>query len=237
MEGQAKPVAASEEQFAEDPRGDGVADESEAVFQASEEAEAQPEDQSGGEEAAASGEAAPSEDAAVPAVVEHAVPPQQAEAMRDQARNNYRSLQRGWFEFAKSITQIVDTSAYTSLGHESFKSFCEAEYPDVAYTTLTKYVAVVHQYGEEIETRLSANPETVVPALESLYQLASAQGRVEEGDRSTARKLSNLTKKVFEGDLSYHSLRDKLAELREASTGTDQASSTEAEVQGIEACR
>ena len=131
-----------------------------------------------------------------------------ADELRDKARHFFNTMQKSWIHFAKICAQIRSEDLYKEYGYKSFKDFCAVEYSSVHFSTISKWIGAVDEFGAEIEHRMIKNPEYKVPAIESCYVLKTSRDKMQSNDY---RKLSE---QVLSGNLSYHALRSKLKDIK-----------------------
>ena len=130
----------------------------------------------------------------------------EAEVLVEEARRHFGQMQRSWFGFAKAVARIKETESF-KLTSETFKEFCDKEFPTVNFATIVKFISVTESWGEAIDSRLKKDPHYVLPAYESFYSLTTVESKVSK------EELSKLRKAVLDSKLSYHGLREKIKEL------------------------
>ncbi|HKZ00051.1 MAG TPA: hypothetical protein VJ112_02680 [Rhabdochlamydiaceae bacterium] len=124
------------------------------------------------------------------------------------ARDHFGNMQRSWYFFAKSIYLIKKNKSFEGE-FESFKEFCEKEYPSIDLKILYKFVSIVEGWADVIEARLEKDIEYRLPAYESFYQLSVHRKKLPK------EELSRLKKAVLDSKLGYLALRAKLKEYLE----------------------
>lgn len=131
----------------------------------------------------------------------------EAEKLRDQARDAYGRFQRGWFDFARTVTMVHDTKIWTELGYDSFKEYALEEFKDLDYTVIVKFVKIMQGYfGKAIETRIKKYPNAQLPAWITCYQLTIAEKNFSRED------LPKLRKEVLEGKITRTEMVEKVKE-------------------------
>jgi len=140
-----------------------------------------------------------------------------AELRQEEARVHFNDMQRSWFFFAKALCDIRTKELYKILGKDSFKDFCNDEYPTISWSTIFKYISIVENWGKAIEARLSADKNWRLPAYESCYKLVVLE------DKMPKEELAKLRKEVLDSKLSYHSLVDRLKSFAEKAREKDRA--------------
>ena len=121
------------------------------------------------------------------------------------AYSNFRS---SWFEFAGLITKVHDDEAWTKLGHCSFKEYCLTEFSDMNYSTIIKFVSVMHSHlGKMLGSKVDKDPKASLPAWETCYQLQIAEKRLPENE------LPNLYKDVLDGKASLNRIKQKIKDI------------------------
>lgn len=122
------------------------------------------------------------------------------------ARSSYINMQRSWFGFAKSIHAIdaLGDRAYQQLGVNNFKEYAELEFPTLHYKTLRKYISIVEEWGDAIETRFKKDSDYRLPAYESCYALISKK---EDIPKEEITKLKNA---VLSNKMTWDSLREAM---------------------------
>ena len=121
------------------------------------------------------------------------------------AYSNFRS---SWFEFAGLITKVHDDEAWTKLGHCSFKEYCLVEFSDMNYSTIIKFVSVMHSHlGRLLGSKVDKDPKASLPAWETCYQLQIAEKRLPEDE------LPNLYKDVLDGKASLNRIKQKIKDI------------------------
>jgi len=138
-----------------------------------------------------------------------------AEKLRDEARMAYGNFQKSWYEFAKVVAHIHNNDIWTTLGHETFKAYCQEEFRDIGYTTIFKFIQVVNSWGDAIEDRLKKNPHQLLPSYETCYTLTAAQ------DRFPKAEVPKLRKQVLDGKVTVRDMRERVADLRGESNRKD----------------
>ncbi len=126
------------------------------------------------------------------------------------AKNQYHRMQRTWWDFAKVIHKIRTTEAYKSADYETFKDFCEAEYPSTNYKVILKFCAIAESLGHVIESKLEKDKEYALPAYESCYTLTTLNP-----EAVSREEIARIKRDVLEKKLSWHKLKDRVKELIE----------------------
>jgi hypothetical protein len=134
--------------------------------------------------------------------------------MIEKARESFGKMQQSWWEFAKAIHEIRSVEAYTrealgENGFDSFKEFCEHEFPSTDYNTIIKLCTVIERMGGMIETKLQKEEGYMIPSYHSCYTVAT----VKEEEVSKKEELSKLRKAVLENKIGFLKLRERLKEL------------------------
>lgn len=150
------------------------------------------------------------------------------EAMLQDAKKHFRKLQHSWFEFAKTIWEIKNLEAYKEK-YDSFKDYCQAEYPSMEYTVFIKYCIVIENFGRAIEDKLKKEDESyILPSYQSFYLLANKEKVLEKED------LSRLRKMVLDAKIGFHSLRESLAKLVSTTRAKESAAEVVSAIDDIE---
>lgn len=131
-----------------------------------------------------------------------------AEELRMAAATAYTNLQRGWFIFAKKISEIRANETWTEYGYESFKDFCLEEYPDVSFGTISKFISVIESWGTALEQRLLKSPDEPLPCFDACYELTV------HAEKLPAEELPKLRKSILERKISRDEVRARLQEFR-----------------------
>lgn len=126
-----------------------------------------------------------------------------------EAKTNYRQMQRGWWFFAKCVHEIKKSKAYETSGFETFKEFCEKEYAAISYTTMFKYVSIVEHWQSIIDMKLSKNPNFSLPAYETCYSVLTISK-----DEVPEEEINKLKKQVIDSRITYSEVRKKVKDLR-----------------------
>lgn len=132
-----------------------------------------------------------------------------ADAMKviEQARQNFGSMQRSWYDFAKSVYMIRESEFYKKAGVAStFQEYVEIEFPTVSLSTMSRFMVIVEKWGESIESRLKKDENYILPAYDSCYHLASKESRIPKED------FSKLKKAVLDNKMSVSRLLDNIKE-------------------------
>lgn len=127
--------------------------------------------------------------------------------MIDEARLYFKELQQSWFRFAKIIWEVRTLAAYKD-NHDSFKDYCNAEFPSMEYTTLLKYCLVAENFAAAIEDKIKKDDSYVLPSYHSFYLVAGLKE-----DTLKKEEISKIRKMVLDAKIGYHSLREKLKEM------------------------
>jgi hypothetical protein len=132
-----------------------------------------------------------------------------AEDMVDHVRVAYRNFRSSWFEFAKSITSVHDSEAWNKIGYVNFKEYCIAEFADMNYSTIVKFVSVMHsEIGILLGTKVEKDPDTQLPAWETCYQIKIAEKNLPE------EEMPKLYRDVLDCNLSRDKVIKKIIELK-----------------------
>lgn len=142
-----------------------------------------------------------------------------SEHLLREAKVNFKQMQRGWWSFARSIHDIKKEKAYEMAGYESFRDYCEKEFPTMNYVTLFKYVAIVEYWQDTIETKMAKDPNFTLPAYETCYSISTLQL-----DKVSKDNVNKLKKQVIDSKITYSSLREKIKGL--TTEGTEDESSS-----------
>lgn len=129
--------------------------------------------------------------------------------LMQEAKTNYRQMQRGWWFFAKSIYDIKKSKAYEASGYENFKQYCEKEYPGVAYTTMFKYASIVKDWQKTIDLKLSKNPNFSLPAYETCYSVSALSS-----DKVPEEEINKLKRQVIEARIPFAEVRKRIKALK-----------------------
>lgn len=125
----------------------------------------------------------------------------------EQARQNFGSMQRSWYDFAKSVYMIRESEFYKKAGVAStFQEYVEKEFPTVSLSTMSRFMTIVEKWGDSIETRFSRDENYVLPAYDSCYHLASKESRIPKED------FTKLKKAVLDNKMSVSRLLDNIKE-------------------------
>jgi hypothetical protein len=130
------------------------------------------------------------------------------EDVLSRARELFTSMQKSWWEFAKLIYTIREGETYKVKGFDTFRDYCESDYPETNYKTIVKFCTIVDSWGKSIDAKFARDENFSLPAYESCYAVISVKDGIlpkEEVDR--------LKKDVLEKKLSYHKLREKMKDL------------------------
>ena len=128
----------------------------------------------------------------------------------EKARDLFSQMQKSWWEFAKLIHAIKESETYQAKGFDTFKEFCEEDYPEMHYKTILKFCSIVENWGKSIDSKIAKNEEYALPAYEACYAVISLKE-----DDLPKEDISKLKRDVLEKRLSYHRLREKMKELLE----------------------
>lgn len=126
------------------------------------------------------------------------------------AKNHFSRMQRVWWDFAKVIHKIRETEAYKSK-YETFKEYCETEYPSTNYKVILKFCAIAESLGTVIESKLEKDKDYALPAYEACYALTTLNP-----EAVPKEEIARIKRDVLERKLSWHRLRDRVKELIES---------------------
>jgi hypothetical protein len=132
------------------------------------------------------------------------------EKVLDQARELFSQMQKSWWEFAKLIYAIREGETFKTKGFDTFKEYCESDFPEMHYKTILKFCSIVENWGKSIESKIEKDGAYALPAYEACYAVISLKE-----DALPKEELSRLKRDVLEKKLSYHRLREKMKELLE----------------------
>lgn len=132
------------------------------------------------------------------------------EKVLTQARELFSQMQKSWWEFAKLIYAIREGETFKAKGFDTFKEYCESDFPEMHYKTILKFCSIVENWGKSIESKIEKDTEYALPAYEACYAVISLKE-----DALPKEELARLKRDVLEKKLSYHKLRDKMKELLE----------------------
>jgi len=125
--------------------------------------------------------------------------------LRARTRVTYSNFRRSWVEYAKAVAEMKRSEAWSDLGYESFKQFCTTEFTDLAFSTITKLVAVVEDnWASALEAKLKKDPNAILPSYETCYQLTAAQEKLPKAE------VPKLRKAVLDGVFKQTALREKV---------------------------
>jgi len=149
-------------------------------------------------------EAVKAESKDVEVVKEKAAPKAAAvDSLLGEAREAYKNFQHSWFRFAKKVTQVQKAEdSWINAGYDTFKDYCVAEFPDVSYTTILKFVRVIESMGTALEARLTKTPEKKFPGFTACYEFLNVQ------DKLPKDEVPKIRKDVIEGNLSRRAVVD-----------------------------
>jgi serine/threonine protein kinase len=121
----------------------------------------------------------------------------------------YNNFQSSWFHFAGLITKIHDESIWSTLGHGSFKEYCLVEFNDMNYSTIIKFINVMHSHiGSLLGKKVTKDPSAHLPAWETCYQLKIAESRLPK------EEMPVLYKDVLDGNASLNKIKKKIREIQ-----------------------
>lgn len=151
--------------------------------------------------------------------------------LREHAGLTYRKMQISWFEFARCIFGVHSSDAYLEYGYENFKEFCINEYKDLDYNIILKFVHIYKEFGKNIEDKLKAKADQVIPSYNSFYELVTAKKKL------PSPALTKMKKDLFDQKLTYRALRADIKEQTSSILETEEAKvkNQEKMVQGEEA--
>lgn len=129
------------------------------------------------------------------------------EELMEAAKAGFKDLQLSWFKFAKAIWMIRSLEAYKEK-YDTFKDYCEKEFPSMEYSTLVKYCIVAENFSSAIEEKFKKDENYVLPSYHSFYLVAS----VKDADLMK-EEVSKYRKMVLDARIGFHTLRQKLKEL------------------------
>jgi len=121
-----------------------------------------------------------------------------------ETREAYRNFQFSWFQFAKKVKTVQDTDEWIKAGYENFKEYCLEEFPDVAYTTILKFIKVVDSMGQALDQRLIKSPSDGLPAFTTCYDFLTHQDRIPKDE------VPKIRKAIIEGKLTRHEMMEKV---------------------------
>lgn len=123
------------------------------------------------------------------------------------AREQFLNMQNSWWNFAKIIYQIRETEAFRAVA-DTFKDYCNKEFPTMSYETLTKFCHIVESFQDTIDHRIEKNPDYSLPAYESCYRLTTLKPEIVPKE-----EISKLKKSVLDGKMTYASLKERIREV------------------------
>lgn len=118
------------------------------------------------------------------------------EGLLGETREAYKSYQRSWFRFAQKVTEVQRSGAWAEGGYDTFKDYCLAEFADITYPTMVKFVKVIESMGPALEKRLTTVPEKALPGYTTCYELLLVQ------DKLPKDEVPKIRKNVIEGKLT-----------------------------------
>jgi hypothetical protein len=121
-----------------------------------------------------------------------------------ETREAYRNFQFSWFQFAKKVKVVQDTDEWEKAGYENFKEYCLDEFPDVAYTTILKFIKVADSMGQALDQRLIKSPADGLPAFTTCYDFLTHQDRIPKDE------VPKIRKAIIEGKLTRHEMMEKV---------------------------
>jgi len=131
-----------------------------------------------------------------------------AEELVGEVRIAYSNFRSSWFEFARAITTVHDSDAWNKLGHASFKDYCLSEFTDMNYSTIVKFVGVMHgQIGRLLGSKVDKDPAASLPAWETCYQVQVAEKRLPE------KEMPKLYKEVLDCNATLATIKDKIRKV------------------------
>jgi hypothetical protein len=132
-----------------------------------------------------------------------------AEDLVDMTRMAYSNFRSSWFEFAKSITEVHDSEAWNKLGHTTFKEYCLVEFSDMSYSTIVKFVSVMHSHlGILLGSKVEKDPDAPLPAWETCYQVKIAETKLPE------EEMPKLYRDVLDCNLSLNKVMKKIEDIK-----------------------
>lgn len=125
-----------------------------------------------------------------------------------EAQANFKTMQQGWWIFAKSIHDIKKSKAYEVAGHSTFREYCEKEFPAISYTTLFKFVAIIEYWQGTIENKMAKDKDFILPAYETCYSISAISP-----ETLSKSEVEKLKKAVIESNMTYSEVRAKIHNL------------------------
>jgi len=129
--------------------------------------------------------------------------------LQDKAKQAYAKLGRSWFEFAALVTRIHDEDAWKEMGFKSFREYCVDEFKNLDYSTVTKFVKVIKNWGSVIEKRLEKDPEALLPSWDTCYTYTNSEEKIPKEEKG------KIKKDILEGKVSASEIKSKVKELSE----------------------
>jgi len=131
-----------------------------------------------------------------------------AEDLVSEVRVAYGNFRSSWFEFARAITIVHDSDAWNKLGHPSFKDYCLEEFTDMNYSTIVKFIGVMHgQIGRLLGSKVDKDPAASLPAWETCYQVQVAEKRLPE------KEMPKLYKEVLDCNATLATIKEKIRKV------------------------
>jgi len=129
----------------------------------------------------------------------------------DSAKIAFTKMQHSWWDFAKILHTIREGQVYKLAGHKSFRHYIQKEFPTIYESTAAKQIAVVSNWGQEIEENIQAG--IPLPAYESCYRVIAFK------DRCPAEKYLKFKEGVLSNRISagkvYKEIQDFTNEQKE----------------------
>jgi len=130
------------------------------------------------------------------------------EDILERAREFFVNMQKSWWEFAKLIHAIKEGETFRVKGFETFRDYCESDYPETNYKTIMKFCTIVDTWGKAIDSKIAKDANYTLPAYESCYTVISVKDGI-----LPKEDLDKLKRDVLEKKVSYHKLREKMKDL------------------------
>jgi hypothetical protein len=146
-----------------------------------------------------------------------------------EAKINYTQMQRSWYLFAKSIwlikTQMTSDGRYAFQAvAETFKEFCEKEYPSLDYPMMVKFVAIVDYWGDVIEGRIKKDETYQLPSYETCYKFSTVSKKI-----GSKEEISRIKKAILDNKITHNELRESFKDLIRSYRKTSEVSEEDIE--------
>lgn len=133
-----------------------------------------------------------------------------AKKLLEDVKTSFVSMQRSWFVFGKTISQIYESKAWVLSHPEAqFSEYCESEFSSLSYQNIMKIIAVVKAHGEAIETRVKKDSTYKIPTYDACYQVVVIADKKD----IPKEEVSKFKKDVLDGRMLYRDIKARLKEI------------------------